>query len=72
MKIKAYAKVNLNLKVFLKTNKDTKHKIKSLITIYKHIYDEIFIQPSNKTSVTYLVNNKKITIANDVVSKSIK
>jgi 4-diphosphocytidyl-2C-methyl-D-erythritol kinase len=72
IKLKAYAKINLTLKVFPKKEDDTKHKVKSLIAIYKHIYDEIFIEPSNRLEVRYFVNNTQIKIPNDIVTKSIK
>jgi 4-diphosphocytidyl-2C-methyl-D-erythritol kinase len=72
MRLKAYAKINLILKVFPKEEGDTKHKVNSLIAIYKHIYDEIFIEHSNKLEVRYFVNNTQIKIPNDIVTKSIK
>jgi 4-diphosphocytidyl-2-C-methyl-D-erythritol kinase len=71
MKLKAYAKVNLVLKVAPLVATQTKHQIKSLVAIYKHIYDEIFITSNVKNQVQYLVNDKKIKICNDIVQKAI-
>jgi len=70
MKIKAYAKVNLCLKVY-KGYHESKHKIDSVFYLYKKFYDEITIKPSIVPSVVYESKKKKITISECLVSKTL-
>ncbi|WP_338969753.1 hypothetical protein [Spiroplasma endosymbiont of Labia minor] len=46
MKVKAFAKINLTLKVFPKKEKRKLHKIKSIITLVDDLYDTIEIKKS--------------------------
>ena len=55
MKIKAYPKVNLCLKVY-KGLVETKHKIDSVMFLYKKIYDVIYIKKSFDLCVFYKEN----------------
>jgi 4-diphosphocytidyl-2C-methyl-D-erythritol kinase len=61
-KLKAYAKVNLILKVFPKQKHESKHKIKSLFCLYKPLYDEISIEESTNTNIVYKQNNRSLNL----------
>lgn len=71
MKIKAYAKVNLCLKIYKKTEEE-KHKLDSVLYLCKNIYDVISIKPSNKTSVSYFYKNHQIQVEDCLVTKTLK
>jgi 4-diphosphocytidyl-2-C-methyl-D-erythritol kinase len=61
-KLKAYAKVNLILKVFPKQKYESKHKIISLFCLYKPLYDEICVEESKKTNIVYKQNNRSLNL----------
>ncbi len=68
--IKSYAKVNLCLLVGSKKN--NLHKIKSIFCLAKDLYDEIEIEPSDKTSIKYIDKNKKeLKIENCIIKKAL-
>ncbi len=69
--IKSYSKINLILKVYPRTNSETKHRIKSLFVLNKNLYDEITIVPSKSNKITYYSDNKKILINNCLIKKAI-
>lgn len=70
MKIKAFAKVNLCLKVY-KGLCETKHNIDSIMMIYKKIHDDIFIKKSNELYISYKEKNRDIYIPDCLVSKAL-
>ncbi len=68
--IKSYAKVNLCLLVGNKKN--NLHKVKSIFCLAKDLYDEIEIEPSDKTVIKYLTkDNKEIKIDNCIIKKTL-
>jgi 4-diphosphocytidyl-2-C-methyl-D-erythritol kinase len=69
--LKAYSKVNLILKVFPKQGSLPKHKIQSLMVLDKTIYDQITIIPSDRTTITYYLNNSIIKMRDCTVAKTI-
>ena len=71
MKIKAPAKVNLCLKVY-KGLYESKHKIDSIMVLYKKIHDVITIKKSNDMYICYEDNGKDISLPDCIVSKSLK
>lgn len=71
MKLKAYAKVNLCLKVY-KGVSDAKHRIDSVMCLYKKLYDKISIRKSNELFVLYKENGKDICLSDCIVAKSLK
>ena len=52
MKLKAFAKINLCLKVFKKTN-FFKHEIDSVFFLYEKLFDEIIVRKSKKLEIIY-------------------
>jgi 4-diphosphocytidyl-2C-methyl-D-erythritol kinase len=75
-KLKAYSKVNLILKVFPKSKKESKHKIHSLFCLHRQLYDEIGIKEDKTNHIIFKKNNKvididktKILLAIDYLSK---
>lgn len=56
MKLKAYAKINLCLKVFPKTT-NFKHPIDSIFFLYKKLFDKIKVKKSNKLEIIYKNKN---------------
>lgn len=73
MELKAYSKVTLALRVFPKTNKEKKHKIKGFFALYKKLFDEIIIRPTNlyQDKICYFDNNKKIKLQNCCIKKTL-
>ena len=64
MKIKAYSKVTLALKVYKKMKSESKHQINAVFALYRKIYDEIDIRfaNSNNDNISYFCKNKDIKI----------
>lgn len=56
MKLKAYAKINLCLKVYKKTN-NFKHQIDSIFFLYKKLHDKIIVHKSKKLIILYKNKN---------------
>jgi 4-diphosphocytidyl-2C-methyl-D-erythritol kinase len=71
-KLFAYSKVNFILKVYPKFEQETKHKIHSLFCLYKRLFDEIYIEESNKTTITFKNNTNKIKIDKTKMESVIK
>lgn len=71
MKLKAYAKVNLCLKVY-KGLEDTKHNIDSVMCLYKKLYDKIWIKKSSELFVFYRENGKQISLSDCSISLALK
>lgn len=71
MKLKAHAKVNLCLKVY-KGLFETKHKIDSIVFLYRKLFDVISIKKFTDLYILYKENGKDISISNCLVSKSLK
>lgn len=71
MRIKAYAKVNLCLKVY-KGLYESKHRIDSVMMLYKKVHDVIHIRKSNDMYICYEDNGKDINLSDCIVSKSLK
>ncbi len=71
MKIKAYAKVNLCLKIF-KTKNKTKHKLDSILYLYKKMYDVVKIKKSKEPKVSYYFNNHLMGLDDCLVTKTLK
>ncbi len=67
--IKAYAKVNLCLLIGKK--KDGLHKVKSIFSLYKDLYDEIEIKEAKSTKIKYFKNKKELLIQDCIISKAI-
>ncbi|AHI54317.1 4-diphosphocytidyl-2-C-methyl-D-erythritol kinase [Spiroplasma sabaudiense Ar-1343] len=65
MKIKAYAKVNLYLKVQPNKKPNKLHKINSLITMVEDLYDVIEIKKSSSFGITLKTNVSEINNANN-------
>lgn len=57
MKIKAYAKVNLGLKVYKGTTQ-SKHKIDSVFYLYKKLYNVVKIKKSKDLKIHYIYKTK--------------
>ena len=70
MKIKAYAKINLCLKVFKKDN-ESKHQIDSVLLLYKKLFDTIKIKKNKTFSISYFYRKQKIEVENCLVTKTI-
>lgn len=70
MKLKAYSKVNLCLKVFKPIEND-KHKIDSIMFLYKDLFDKIDIKKSSEMFVLYKDHGKQISISDCIVSKAL-
>ena len=70
MKIKAYAKVNLCLKIF-KGRIESKHKLDSIFCIYKKLYDTIKITKNNQPVIYYKQHGKLINIGEDLIAKTL-
>ncbi len=68
MKLKAYAKVNLGLKVF-KRNNETKHRVDSILYLCNNLYDSIEIQKSKKCTISYFYKHHKISVEECLISK---
>ncbi|MDR0674890.1 MAG: hypothetical protein LBF36_01320 [Mycoplasmataceae bacterium] len=60
--MRAFAKVNLILKVLPKKKQEIKHRIKSLFCLYPKLYDEIYIKENNTTTISFKYQNKPIQI----------
>lgn len=71
MKLKAYAKVNLCLKVY-KGVVEAKHRIDSIMCLYKRLYDTIYIKKSSELFVLYKENGRDICLSDCIVAKSLK
>ncbi|MBQ0045330.1 MAG: hypothetical protein KBS35_00355 [Mycoplasma sp.] len=71
MKIKAYPKVNLCLKVY-KGLVETKHEIDSVMFLYRKIYDIITIKKASEPFILYIENGKEIHISDCLVDRSLK
>ena len=71
MTIKAYPKINLCLKVY-KGFVEGKHKIDSIMYLYKGIYDLITIKKASDLYILYKDNGKEISISDCLVSKALK
>lgn len=71
MKIKAYAKVNLCLKVYKGVN-EAKHRIDSIMCLYPRLYDIIYIKKAREPFVLYKENGKEICLSDCIVAKSLK
>ncbi|MCQ2956373.1 MAG: hypothetical protein MJ233_00415 [Mycoplasmoidaceae bacterium] len=71
MKIKAYPKVNLCLKVY-KEIIDGKHRVDSIMCLYKKMHDTIYIKKSNDLYISYKDNGKEICISDCIVSRSLQ
>lgn len=71
MKLKAYPKVNLCLKVY-KGVTEAKHKIDSVMFLYKKIHDDIYIKKSYDLCVFYKENGRLISLSNCLVSEALK
>ena len=56
MKLKAYAKINLCLKVFPKTT-NFKHPIDSIFFLYKKLFDKIIAKKASKLEIIYKNKN---------------
>jgi 4-diphosphocytidyl-2-C-methyl-D-erythritol kinase len=71
MKLKAYSKATLALKVYKKQKREIKHRIHGVFALYRKIYDEIDIKLSSltKDEIQYISNSKKIHIDNCNVQK---
>jgi len=72
MEIKSYAKINLCLKVFKDKRNEKKHQIDSIFYLYKNLFDEIYISPSNSQSIKYIIDGKEQTIPDCLISKTLK
>lgn len=72
MKLKAYPKVNLCLKIYKGLTSEIKHKIDSVLCIYRKIHDTISIKKSHELFVLYKDRGKNITISDCIVSKSLR
>lgn len=71
MKIKAYPKVNLCLKVY-KGLVETKHEIDSVMFLYRKIFDTISIKKASEPFILYIENGKEIHIPDCLVERSLK
>lgn len=71
MKLKAYAKVNLCLKIY-KKNDEKKHKLDSVLYLCKNIFDVISIKPSKQTTVSYFYKNHEIQVEDCLVTKTLQ
>jgi 4-diphosphocytidyl-2C-methyl-D-erythritol kinase len=64
--LKSYSKFTIILKVNKLLPKETKHKIKGLFVLNKHLFDVIKIKKSNKLNIKYFNDkNKPIKIFDD-------
>lgn len=70
MKIKAYPKINLCLKVY-KGLHDSKHRIDSVMMLYKKMYDTIYIKKAHDLYISYDDNGKDVCISDCLVSKAL-
>ncbi|MCQ2747822.1 MAG: hypothetical protein MJ223_00870 [Mycoplasmoidaceae bacterium] len=71
MKLKAYPKINLCLKVY-KGLSSGKHKIDSIVFLYKKIHDTIHIKKANKLSVIYKEGKKYIELSDCLITRSLQ
>ena len=71
MKLRAYPKVNLCLKVY-KGFVEGKHNLDSVMYLYKGIYDSITIKKAADLYILYKDNGKEISISDCLVAKSLK
>ncbi|MCQ3907430.1 MAG: hypothetical protein MJ219_01405 [Mycoplasmoidaceae bacterium] len=71
MKTRAYPKVNLCLKVY-KGFVDGKHRIDSVMFLYKRLFDEITIRKAADLYILYKDAGKEISISDCLVSKALK
>ncbi|XQP55834.1 MAG: 4-(cytidine 5'-diphospho)-2-C-methyl-D-erythritol kinase [Mycoplasmoidaceae bacterium] len=71
MKLKAYPKVNLCLKVY-KGLSEGKHRIDSVMLLYKKIHDSIYINKSDRLYVFYKDNGKQVSIPDCLVTKALR
>ncbi len=71
MELKAYPKVNLCLKVY-KEMSESKHKIDSIMCLYKKMHDTIYIKKSNDLYISYKDDGKEIFISDCIVSRSLR
>ena len=69
MRIKAYPKINLCLKVFKETDCG-KHKIDSIFYLYKQICDKIKITKNSNLSISYKLENEVLNFDDCLVTKS--
>lgn len=69
MKINSYSKINISLLV--KKKKKNLHKIKSFFILNENLYDEIEIEKSDKMTVEYYLDGKKILIKDCIITKTI-
>ncbi|MCQ3908539.1 MAG: hypothetical protein MJ200_03150 [Mycoplasmoidaceae bacterium] len=70
MKIKAYPKINLCLKVY-KGLYESKHRIDSVMMLYKKMYDSIYIKKAHDLYISYDDNGKDVCISDCLVSKAL-
>ncbi|XQP54940.1 MAG: hypothetical protein ACOQNV_02275 [Mycoplasmoidaceae bacterium] len=70
MKIRAYPKINLCLKVY-KGLQDSKHQIDSVMMLYKKMYDTIYIKKAHDLYISYDDNGKDVCISDCLVSKAL-
>lgn len=70
MRIKAYAKVNLCLKVY-KKDETKKHKIDSIFYLYKKLHDSIIIHKHHTLSIVYIYKGKIIRIDDCLIKKAL-
>ncbi len=70
MKLKAYPKINLCLKVY-KGYVDSKHKLDSIMFLYRKIHDTIKIKKGPELYVSYKEKGKETRFNDCIVSKSL-
>lgn len=70
MKIKAYSKINLCLKVY-KGLYDSKHQLDSVVMLYKKLYDVIYIKKSDSLYISYDENGKNMNISDCLIKKAL-
>lgn len=71
MKLKAYPKVNLCLKVFKHTT-ESKHTIDSVLFLYKKMHDTIIIKKAKSFSVKYFYRGKLFQMPNCLVTRTMQ
>lgn len=71
MKIKVYPKVNLCLKIY-KNKNESKHNLDSIFYLSNKVHDTIKIIASDKPEVIYKQHGRKIDIAEDIITKTLR